>query len=87
MVPDLGYRFIELEELAGTDRRAVRQIARPTFAKNWVERILGKDVFDVGNQQLLVLLLVLNAERDQRVQLRQIFFIGIPEKLVDVRID
>ncbi len=52
-----------------------------------MQRVLSKDVFDVGDEQLLMLLLVVNAERNERLKFREGFFISIRQKIVDVRID
>ena len=72
IVADFNCRFIELEKLGGSRRpgaikRARR--ARSTFSKNRIERVLGENVLDVGDEQFLMLLLVMNSESENRFDL------------------
>ena len=54
------------------------------LAKDRMERILGEDMFDVGDQQFLVLLLVVHAENQDRLDFREEFFVSDGKKIVDV---
>src|SRR5437868_10442751 len=72
VVSDFGSRFLKGSKLVGTARCAVRPaqvqaglaLSRPTFTKDWIKRILCENGFDVGDQQLLVRLLMLNPEAE-----------------------
>ena len=64
----LSHRFVELDELVG--RSALRLRAPGVIvlrSKNRIERILREDVLDVGDEQFLMLLLVMNAENEDRL--------------------
>src|SRR5437867_9136031 len=93
VVTDLNDCFIELDELVGMALRAVRRIRRtfrrniPTLAKNRIERVLGEDVFDVGDEQFLMLLLVVDAKGQNRFDLAKQFLVRVGNELVDVRVD
>src|SRR5437660_7644532 len=89
IVTNFNGRFIELDELRGLEachaearRRRVDLLpVRPGLdlsrAENRIERILRKDVLDVSDEQLLMLLFVMNSEREERLDLaRQFFFRG-----------
>src|SRR5205085_1120162 len=64
IVTDLNRCFIELDELQWTDADLI--VADLAFLENGIERVLGKDVFDVGDEQLLMLLLVMDPESQDR---------------------
>src|SRR5207249_476976 len=100
IVTDLNYRFVELDELQRADiprdesvfsridlaRRAVAW-RRLGFAKNREERVLRENVFDIGDEQLLMLLFVMNSERKDRFDLTKQSLVGTGNKSVDVRIN
>src|ERR1700724_930597 len=88
LVTDLDDRFVELNEIywGNADVVCLRPIDL-AFTIFRMKRVLSKDVFDVGDEQLLMLLLVMNAERNERLKFRQGFFISIRQEIVDVRID
>src|SRR5437879_11808046 len=86
IVTDLNYRFVELDELQRADippgesvfwriDLACRAVAwrRLGFAKNREERVLRENVFDIGDEQLLMLLFVMNSERKDRFDLTKQF--------------
>ena len=52
-----------------------------------MERVLGKDMFDVGDEQLLMLLLVMNAENQDRFDFIQKLFVGLGNEIVDMFIN
>ena len=52
-----------------------------------MERILGKDVFDIGHEQFLMLLLVMQADRENRLDLLEQLVVGAFEQLLNVGID
>ena len=58
-----------------------------TLAKNRVERVLRKDMLDIGDEQLLMLLFVMDAEDHDRLDLLKKFFICARNEVVGVRID
>jgi hypothetical protein len=74
-VPDLDDRFIKLDEMRRRD--FVRRDGRGAASKTGIERVLREDVFDVCDEQFLMLLLVVNAERDDRLELVQPRFVGM----------
>src|SRR4051812_5996363 len=62
-------------------------IPDPWYRKNRVERVLGKDVFDVGEQQLLVLLFVMEAEDQDGLDFFQLFLSRFAQELADGLVD
>ena len=67
VMTDFDRRFIELNEFQrrDVDLRDVDLL----LAENGVERVLRENVFDIGNEKLLMLLLVMNSERQDRLDL------------------
>src|ERR1019366_9582992 len=63
--------FVEAAPLDGRDggRGTLCPVTFWRWAKRWPQRIRPQPVLDVGNDQLLVLLLVVDSERHQRHQL------------------
>src|SRR6266446_10608353 len=57
------------------------------FSKNWMQRILREDVFYIGNEQFLMLLLVMNAEYDDRFDFVQTLFRSGSDKIFYVAIN
>ena len=70
---------------APSPRRQLRSI--PTSAENRIERILRENVFDVGDEQFLMLLLVMRAENQKGLDFIDKVFVGIGKQIVNVRID
>ena len=60
IMTDLDRFLFEIEEMHRCSLR--RDDADLLLAKNRIERILRKHVLDVGDEQFLVLLLVMNAQ-------------------------
>ena len=56
-------------------------------AKCGAQRVLPKNIFDVGEHQLLVLLLVMQSDGDNGLQLRQELLIGRLEQFGDKPVD
>src|SRR4029077_13096689 len=52
-------RFVEIDKC---HRRRLFGFLLRAFSKNWMQRILREDMFNIGNEQFLMLLLVMNAE-------------------------
>src|SRR2546430_8704380 len=90
IVTDLDDGFVEIDEMVGTDRRAVRlrraRRSRPTI-EYWMERVLGEDMVDVGYEQLLMLLLVINSENQNRLDLIAKLLVRSGKKVIDVGVD
>ena len=60
LMTDLHGCFFEMEEMHRGD--FCLDNVDLALAENWIERILREDVLDVCDEQLLMLLLVMNAE-------------------------
>src|SRR5206468_571118 len=79
IVTDCDKRLFEIEEMVGTALCCrpfvgAHGVTRPAFAKNGIKRILRKDVLDIGDQQFLMLLLMMNAENQDRFDyIKQLF--------------
>ena len=77
VVTDLDRRFIELNESQRRDvdpayAKALAGRLRDVdllLAENRVERVLRENVFDIGNEKFLMLLLVMNPESQDRLDL------------------
>src|SRR5205085_5039130 len=82
VVTDHDRRFLKFDEAlrgCSRDRRsrpilsvAIRFMAGiidPGYSEHWIKRILGEDVLDVGEQKFLVLLFMIQAERQDRFDL------------------
>ncbi len=52
-----------------------------------MQRILGKNVFDIGHEQFLMLLLMMQADRENRLDLIEQLFVGAFEQFLNVGID
>src|SRR5215467_9774375 len=89
VMTDLDRGFLEVDKVVGTDRRAVRCARRAlrSKAKNRIEWILREDVFDVGDQQFLVLLLVMHSQNQDRLDFFEESFVSGGKKIVDVCAD
>src|SRR6266705_87991 len=85
VMTDLNCRFIELDEVDLACRAVT--LRRLAFAENWVERVLREDVFDVGDEKFLMLLLMMNSKGEDRFDLTKKFFVGARNQIVHVRID
>src|SRR5262245_2355214 len=90
VMADFNNGFVELDKLSRSRRlSAIKRArrARSTWPENRIEGILSKDVFDVGDEQLLMLLLMMKAERQDRLDLAKKFFVGTGDEFIDVGID
>ena len=90
-VSDLDCRFIKFDEKCrrGILPRIIGKAAgsRFYFTKNRMKRILRKDMFDVCDEQLLMLLLVMKAKRHDRLDFIEKFFVGVGKEIVDVGVN
>ena len=89
---DLNDCLLELDELVRTARCAIPrklsgQCGVATFSKNRIERILREHVLDVGDKQFLVLLFMMYAQDDDRLDFIEQLFVSVGKQIVDVRID
>ena len=70
--------FVKLDKLVGTRRRPCpARRRRPTSSKNRIERVLREDVLDVGDEQFLMLLFMMHAEDENRLDFIEQTFVGI----------
>src|SRR5215472_16645955 len=83
IMADCGHSFFEIDKLIGTPRDGgcrpfvgVHGVARLTSTKNRIERVLRENMFDVRDKQFLMLLFVMNAEHENRLNFTQQSFIG-----------
>src|SRR5436190_15629319 len=88
VMANLSDCLFEIDELAGTGCRAVcrsfpcARRSRSNFSKDRIKRILREHVLDIGDQQFLMLLLVMNAKDDQRFDLIEQLFVRARKKRV-----
>src|SRR5438045_9229005 len=87
VVTDVDNRFVKLDELAGTAGPAVRSRVRGSRSENGMQRILREDMFDVGDEQFLMLLLVMNPENQERLNFAKQIFVRAPDQTHDLFID
>src|ERR1700693_1258015 len=85
VVPNLRGCFFEFDEMLRQD--FARFEVALSLAKDGMERILRENVFDVRKQQFLMLLLVMSAEREDRLDLGEKFFVDFGKEIVNVGID
>ena len=52
-----------------------------------MQRILREDMFDVGDEQFLMLLLVMNPENQERLNFAKQIFVRAPDQTLDLFID
>src|SRR5205823_11422900 len=78
-------RFVELDKMLGRGLAAFR--CRYVEMKDRIERVLGEDMFNVGEHKLLVLLLVMQAEGEDRFQLLEQGVVSVIDQLHDALID
>src|ERR1700730_18784894 len=84
-VTNLNNLFIKLDKV---HRRSLgRDDVDLSLAEDGMKRVLRKDVFDVGDKQFLMLLLVMNAEDEERLDFCENFFARVRNEIVDVGID
>src|SRR5207245_11145863 len=85
VVADLNRRFIKFDKL---QRLYVDLIVFDfVLLENRIERVLREDMFDVGDEQLLMLLLVMDSKGQDRFNLAKQFLIGIGNQSINVWID
>ena len=85
VVPDQDGRFIELDETLRRDLADFRRRFRSL--ENRIERILREDMFDVGDEKFLVLLFVVQTEREDRLDFREERLVRVLEQLDHTLID
>src|ERR1017187_4023679 len=85
VVADLDNRFVEFNK---TQRRRLRRNdVDLALAKHRMKRVLCKNMFDVGDEQFLVLLLVMNPENNDWFYFIEKFVLRVGKEIFDVRID
>src|SRR6266540_3354115 len=88
IMTDLHGCLIEMDERQRSQarwRRARR--SRPTSTEDRTERILREHVLDVGDEQFLMLLLVMKPENQNWLDFIDKVFVGIGKQIVHVRVD
>ena len=75
-------RLVELDKLARTTLRcrsffSAHGLTRPAGSKNRIKRVLCEDVFYVRDEQFLMLLFVMHAEDENRLDFIEQTFVGI----------
>src|ERR1043166_4863428 len=85
VVSDRYDRFFELHEALRGDIFVAG--LRHGFRENGIERILSENMFDIGQEQLLMLLLVMEAERDDWLDFGEQPFISVFDQLASALID
>ena len=89
---DSRHRFFESDKVAGTALRCrpffgAHGVTRPTRSKDRIERILREHVFDICDQQFLMLLFVMSAQNKNCFDFVEQFFVGIRKEVVNVQVD
>src|SRR6266487_1932215 len=95
VMSNVGNCLLQISELVGIPRprEAVLQSfrrarrSRPTVTKNRIERILREHVLDIGDEQFLMLLLMMNSENENRFDFIEQLFVCAGQQIVDMRID
>src|SRR5262245_862142 len=78
-------RLFEVDKM---NRSGFRYLTFPlTLAKHRIQRVLCEHMLDVGDQQFLVLLLMMKTENQDRLDLIEQFFVRTRKQIVDMRID
>src|SRR6202045_1909804 len=85
IVTDLDNWLVELDKTSR--RRFGRDDVDLALSEDGMKRILREDMLDVGDEQLLVLLLVMNAENDDRLEFCEKFLVHARQKIIDVLVD
>src|SRR5207244_11154723 len=85
VVADLNRRFIEFDKL----QRVYIDLIVFDFVltEHRIERVLRENMFDVGDEQLLMLLLVMDSKGQVRFNLAKQFLIGIGKQRIHLLID
>src|SRR5690349_9244448 len=83
IVADCGHSFFEMYKFIGAPRDlaylpfvGAHGMARLTSTKKRIKRVLCENMFDVRDKQFLMLLFVMNAEHENRLNFIQQSFIG-----------
>ena len=77
VVPDFKNRFWEVDKVRRSNpARRNQLIALPV---DRMERVLRKDMLDVGHEQLLMLLFVMQPNGENRFHFHEQFFFRLPE--------
>src|SRR5690242_9522800 len=82
---DLNDTLVESDKLYWS-RRVVR-LGRWLLAEDRVQRILSKNMLDVGDHQFLVLLLVMDTEDQERLEFSEKIIISARQQCIDMGID
>src|SRR5688572_31733999 len=82
VVPDLIITAFDTDECAGPGFGC--QLGRVAFAVNGKQRVDTEGVFEVRYEKFLMLLFVVEAERDERCQVRTACVSGRPARLPHV---
>src|SRR5438094_3260953 len=84
-VADRGHSFPKIDEayrgdffIAGLDI---------PLSKDRIERILSKHVLDIGDEQFLVLLLMMHAQDEDWLDFAEQLFVSIGKQIVDMRVN
>src|SRR5436190_5005180 len=85
IVSDPHGRFVESYELLGGNSCFLRSCLG--IAKNRIKGVLREDVFDVGDEQFLVLFLVMKAQPNDRFCFREKCVIRFIDDLDDTGVD
>src|SRR5947209_2530176 len=83
-MPDGRDPLFKINKARGWWRRGF--LERP-FAEYGMQRVFGENVLDIGDEQFLMLLLVMNAEHHDRLNFVQQFFRGCTDEIVNMAID
>src|SRR6266478_9626129 len=83
------WRFLELDKMIRTALRCrpffgAHGVTRPTRTKDRIKRILREHVLDIGDEQFLMLLLMMPSEDKNRFDFIEQIFISIGKQSVDV---
>ena len=84
MKPNIRHGLIEIDK---THLRWRLRVFFRAFSENWMERILREHVLDVGHEQFLVLLFVMNSQRDDGFNFIQQVVRRRANKIFDLPID
>src|SRR6266516_2297334 len=85
LMADFGDCFFENGEIYGSD--FCRCDVDLALTQDGVKRVLSEDMLDVRDEQFLMLLLVMDAQNQKRLDLVEEAFVSIRQKIFDVRID
>ena len=82
IMTDLNGRFIDLDKLQRVDADLIG--FGVALTEHRVKRVLREDMLDVGDEQFLMLLLVMDSKRQNRFDLAKQFLVGIGNQIINV---